>query len=118
MKTIGESLAICGKCRDALPRRLHTAVIASADVCQNCEQFPAEYELTSIRALVPGDDAQVIHWDMFISGWNRRSRRLLDSAGCPIWLAEWRCGDVPMSWGSVLYALADDAAGVERGNGR
>lgn len=118
MKTIDEPLAICGECRDALPRRLHTAVITSADVCQNCEQFPAEYELTSIRALVSGDDAQGIQWDMFMAGWNRRSRRLLDSAGCPTWLAEWRCGDVPSIWGLVLYALADDAAGIERGDSR
>lgn len=116
MKTIDSPLTICRWCHGALPRRLHIAAITpSVDVCQNCEELPSEYEIASVRALIPGNDARGIHWDMFMSGWNRKSRRLLDSAGCPIWLAEWRCGDVPASWGSVLYALAD-AVGIERGN--
>ena len=28
---------------------------------------------------------------LFIKGWRRRSLLLLDAAGCPPWLAQWRC---------------------------
>lgn len=28
---------------------------------------------------------------LFLKGWRRRSLMLLDVAGCPPWLAHWRC---------------------------
>ena len=30
----------------------------------------------------------------FILGWKRRSRMLLDNAGCPLWLQRLRCPDI------------------------
>lgn len=32
---------------------------------------------------------------IFVKGWRRKSRLLLDLAGCPTWLARWRCRLTP-----------------------
>lgn len=40
----------------------------------------------------------------FCLGWKRRSRLLLDYAGCPMWLARLRC-PVPDGWGRALQIV-------------
>ena len=43
---------------------------------------------------------------VFRVGWRRRSRLILDSAGCPMWLAKRRCPPLSKGWGTTLQLLA------------
>jgi hypothetical protein len=44
--------------------------------------------------------------ELFRLGWHRRSMRILDAAGCPMWLNKWRCKP-PVGWGALLMALTE-----------
>ncbi|TXH11546.1 MAG: hypothetical protein E6R03_14260 [Hyphomicrobiaceae bacterium] len=52
----------------------------------------------------------------FHKGWRRRSLLLLDAAGCPPWLAQWRCRltrKEQAAYQALTDALTDDPYGVD-----
>ena len=58
---------------------------------------------------------QIERFEWIQLGWRRRSKLLLDAAGCPIWLQERRCPrmELPdgMCWGDLLYIMTEIMSG-------
>jgi len=54
---------------------------------------------------------KITEWlSMFITGWRRRSKMILDNCGCPTWLIRWRCPTPEYlrgNWGAILRSLSD-----------
>jgi hypothetical protein len=73
--------------------------------------YTAEIKPEKPKFVIPEADSE--EWrkekeriELFRLGWQRRNMRILDAAGCPMWLSKWRCKPL-VGWGGLLVALTE-----------